>query len=181
MRWFYLFFAAIAGSVGVLWAVSRATTAELKPGDAAPDFTLPGSDGKTYHLADYHGKKVVVLAWFPRAFTPGCTSECKSFRAGGDALRKFAAAYFTASCDTPEKNRKFAESLGADYPILSDPKGKTARAYGVTSAVRPVAQRWTFYIGKDGKILFIDKAVKTATHAADVAAKLKELGVAEKK
>ena len=101
--------------------------------------------------------------------------------AGGDDLRKFAAAYFTASRDTAEKNRQFAESVGADYPILSDPSGEVARAYGVTNAVRPVAQRWTFYIGKDGKILFIDKAVKTATHAADVAAKLKELGVAEKK
>jgi peroxiredoxin Q/BCP len=172
--------AAIAGGAGVLWAVSRATTAELKPGDPAPDFTLPGSDGKTYHLADYRGKEAVVLAWFPKAFTPGCTNECKSFRADGDALRKFAAAYFTASVDTAEKNRKFAESVAADYPILSDPQGEVARAYGVTSAVRPVAQRWTFYVGTDGKILFIDKAVKAASHAADVAAKLKELGVAER-
>ena len=97
------------------------------------------------------------------------------------ALRKFAAAYFTASVDPAEKNHKFAESVAADYPILSDPGGEVARAYGVTSAVRPVAQRWTFYIGVDGKILFIDKAVQTASHAADVAAKLKELGVAEKK
>ena len=181
MRWFYLIFAAIAGCAGVLWAVDRTTATELKPGNPAPDFTLPGSDGKTYHLADYHGKEAVVLAWFPKAFTPGCTAECKSFGAGGAALRKFAAAYFTASVDAAEKNRKFAESVGADYPILSDPKGTVARAYGVTSAVRPVAQRWTFYIGADGKILFIDKAVKTASHAADVAAKLKELGVAERK
>ena len=147
MRWFYLIFAAIAGCAGVLWAVDRTTATELKPGDPAPDFTLPGSDGKTYHLADYHGKEAVVLAWFPKAFTPGCTAECKSFGAGGAALRKFAAAYFTASVDAAEKNRKFAESVGADYPILSDPKGTVARAYGVTSAVRPVAQRWTFYIG----------------------------------
>jgi peroxiredoxin Q/BCP len=181
MRWFYLICAALAGGMGVLWAVDRSTATDLKPGDPAPDFDLPGSDGKTYRLADYRGKEAVVLAWFPKAFTPGCTTECKSLAAGGGDLRKFAAAYFTASVDTAEKNRKFAASVGADYPILSDPKGEVARAYGVTSAVRPVAQRWTFYIGTDGKILFIDKSVKTATHAADVAAKLKELGVAERK
>ena len=176
----------LLGAAGALLAMAvqapgRPATKELGPGDAAPDFTLPGSDGKTHHLADYRGKQAVVLAWFPKAFTPGCTNECKSFRADGDALRKFAAAYFTASVDTAEKNRKFAESVAADYPILSDPQGEVARAYGVTSAVRPVAQRWTFYVGTDGKILAIDKAVNTATHAADVAAKLKELGVAAKK
>ena len=180
MTWFHAFCAA-AGCAAIFSIVGRATAAELKPGDKAPDFTLPGSDGKTYHLADFRGKQAVVLAWFPKAFTPGCTAECKSFRASGDALRKFDAAYFTASRDTAEKNRKFAESLGVADPILSDPAGDVARAYGVVGRVRPVPQRWTFYIGKDGKILFIDKAVKTTSHAADVAAKLKELGVAERK
>jgi thioredoxin-dependent peroxiredoxin len=162
-------------------ALSRLTAAELTPGDAAPDFTLPGSDGKTYRLADFLGKQAVVLAWFPKAFTPGCTAECKAFGAGGSQLRKFNVAYFTASCDKPEKNRDFAKSVGADYPILSDPEGKVAAAYGVVDAMRKVPQRWTFYIGADGKILFIDKAVKTSTHAADVAAKLKELDVPARK
>jgi thioredoxin-dependent peroxiredoxin len=155
--------------------------AELKVGDAAPDFSLPGSDGKTYNLADFRGKQAVVLAWFPKAFTPGCTNECKAFAAGGSSLRKFNVAYFTASVDPAEKNKKFAESVGADYPILSDADGKVARAYGVTGAVQKFASRWTFYIGADGKILYIDKDVNTKTHAEDVAKKLKELGVAEKK
>jgi peroxiredoxin Q/BCP len=181
MTWFSMFCAAAAGIPFAMTAVTKNAPAELKPGDPAPDFTLPGSDGKTYHLADFRGKQTVVVAWFPKAFTPGCTAECKSFRAGGDELRKFEAAYFTASCDPADKNRKFAESVGADYPILSDPKGEVARAYGVTDSLRPVARRWTFYIGADGKVLAIDKAVNTSTHAADVAAKLKELGVAKKK
>jgi peroxiredoxin Q/BCP len=180
MKWFWIVTAAGAAVVLVLAAVSRLTAAELKTGDAAPDFTLPGSDGKPHRLADYRGKQAVVLAWFPKAFTPGCTNECKSFRAGGGELRKFDVAYFTASCDTPKKNAEFAKSLGADYPILSDPEGKTSRAYGVTDTVRKWAQRWTFYIGTDGKILYVDKSVNTATHAADVAKKLKELGVGEK-
>jgi peroxiredoxin Q/BCP len=80
-----------------------------------------------------------------------------------------------------EQNAKFAKSVGADFPILSDPDGKVAAAYGVVHAGRSVPERWTFYIGSDGKILAIDKAVKTGTHAADVAAKLRELGVPEKK
>ena len=90
-------------------------------------------------------------------------------------------AYFTASCDTAETNKKFAESISSDYPILSDPTGATASAYGVYNSERKFAQRWTFYIGKDGKILYIDPSVKAATHGADIAAKLKELGVAAKK
>ncbi len=78
-------------------------------------------------------------------------------------------------------NKAFAESLGADYPILSDPGKETAKAYGVINAEGRGPARWTFYIGKDGKILFIDKAVKTGAHGADIAAKLKELGVAVQK
>jgi len=158
-----------------------ATAEELKVGDAAPDFTLPGSDGRTYKLSDYRGKQAVVLAWFPRAFTPGCTTECKLMAEHGSKLKKFDVAYFTASVDKPEKNQDFAKSVGADYPILSDPGGEVAREYGVTGAIQKWASRWTFYIGADGRILFIDKDVHPATHADDVAAKLKELGVAEKK
>lgn len=86
-------------------------------------------------------------------------------------------AYFTASTDTAETNKRFAESLELDYPILSDPDKKTAEAYGVVTSERQLPFRWTFYIGKDGKILAIDKSVKTGSHGEDVAAKLKALGV----
>ena len=88
-------------------------------------------------------------------------------------------AYFGASVDTPEDNKKFAESLGLDFPLLSDPGKQTASAYGVVTPERQFAQRWTFYIGKDGKILAIDKKVSPATAGKDLAAKLAELGVAK--
>lgn len=96
-------------------------------------------------------------------------------------MQKFDVAYFTASCDTPETNKKFAESLDLDYPILSDPGKKVAKSYGVVTAERNLPYRWTFYIGKDGKILYVDRKVKAKQHGTDVVAKLKELGVAQKK
>lgn len=160
-----------------------ALAAELKAGDPAPNFKLQGSDGKTYSLADFKGKQAVVIAWFPKAFTGGCTTECKHLKAEGAAVKKFDVAYFTASVDAHEGekgNAAFAKSLELDYPILSDPKKELAGALGVLNE-RGMASRWTYYIGKDGKILHVDKAVKPASAATDIAAKLKELGVAQKK
>jgi peroxiredoxin Q/BCP len=90
-------------------------------------------------------------------------------------------AYFAASTDTPQKNKEFAESLGADFPILGDPDKAAAEPYGVLMPVVGLAKRWTFYIGKDGRILFVDRDVKVDTAGADVAAKLGELGVARRK
>jgi peroxiredoxin Q/BCP len=149
---------------------------ELKVGDQAPDFSLVGSDGKTHKLSDFRGKKAVVLAWFPKAFTSGCTVECKSLAANGDKIRKFNVAYFMASVDQADANKGFAEQEKADFPILSDPSKETATAYGVLNK-GGFASRWTFYIGKDGKILGIDKAVQPKTSAEDMVAKLTEYGV----
>lgn len=149
---------------------------ELKVGDTAPDFTLPASDGKTYHLADFKGKKAVVIAWFPKAFTQGCTIECKSLAENGSQIKKFQVAYFMASVDPVDQNTKFGEEHKADFPLLSDESKKTAEAYGVLNE-RGFASRWTFYIGKDGKITAIDKTVKPATSAQDMVTKLAELHV----
>jgi len=159
---------------------SLAAAAELKVGDPAPDFKLVGSDGKTYTLSQFKGKKAVVLAWFPKAFTSGCTIECKSLAANGDKLKQYDVAYFMASVDdvAGEKgNKAFAESEKADFPILSDPSKETATAYGVLHPERGFAQRWTFYIDKDGRIAAIDKAVKPPTSAEDVIAELDTLKV----
>jgi thioredoxin-dependent peroxiredoxin len=166
--------------VSVLALGTMARGAELTVGDDAPDFTLAASDGKTYRLADFKGKKAVVLAWFPRAFTPGCTIECKSLAANGDKIRQYEVAYFMASTDAVDGekgNKAFAESEKADFPILGDPTKETAAAYGVLNAERGFAYRWTFYIDKDGKIAAIEKAVKPATSAEDMLAKLEELKV----
>ncbi len=99
-------------------------------GDPAPDFALKASNGKTYKVSYFRNKQAIVLAWFPKAYTRGCTLECKSLAEHGDLLAKYDVAYFMISV-----------------------------------------------IGKDGHILSIDKDVKPATSAEDMAAKLHELGV----
>jgi peroxiredoxin Q/BCP len=88
--------------------------------------------------------------------------------------------YFAASVDDIETNTKFAESLDADFPILSDADRKVAGAYGSLKPDGGVSNRWTFYIGTDGKILAVDKQVDVKTAGADIAAKLGELGVAKR-
>lgn len=145
-------------------------------GDPAPDFSLQASDGKTYKLSSFRGKQAVVIAWFPKAFTGGCTAECKSLRESGDQIGNTGAALFAASVDDAATNKKFAESLGLDYPILADPTKEAAKAFGVLNPANNLAQRWTFYIGKDGKVLAIDQSVQPSSHGAAVAARLKALG-----
>ena len=161
-------------------AFAQAPAVELKVGDKAPNFKLQGSDGKTYNLADFAGKKAVVVAWFPAAFTKGCTIECKNLAMNGEKIRQYDVAYFMASTDPIEKNTDFAKAQEADFPLLSDPGKEVAAAYGVLNA-RGMANRWTFYIGKDGNILAIDKAVAPATSAEDMVAKLAALNVARTK
>ncbi len=170
-------------AVGALLAAgTMAKAAELAVGDPAPDFALAASDGKTYRLSDFKGKKAVVLAWFPRAFTSGCTIECRSLATNGEKIRRYEVAYFMASVDPVEGekgNKAFAESEKVDFPLLGDPSKEAATAYGVLHPERAVAQRWTFYIDKQGQIAAIDKAVKPATSAEDMVAKLEELKVAK--
>ena len=165
--------AAAAALTAALVAQSPATVT-LKVGDQAPDFTLKASDGKTYSLADYRGKKAVVVAWFPKAFTQGCTLECKSLAANGDRLRKYDVAYFMASVDAIEDTTKFAESEKADFPLLSDADKSVATRWGVL-APRGFANRWTFYIDKNGRIAHIDRAVNPETSAEDIIARLGQL------
>lgn len=91
-------------------------------------------------------------------------------------MRRFDVQYFAASVDDAATNAEFAKSLGIDYPILSDPSKATARAYGVLGA-SGFAQRWTFFIGQDGRILAIDRRVSAATHGSDIVERLRALGV----
>lgn len=161
-----------------LLLLSVGARAELQIGDPAPDFVLAGSDGNEYRMTDFRGKQAIVLAWFPRAFTSGCTVECKSLAENGDEIRRFDVSYFMASTDPVDKNTAFADDTGADFPLLSDPDGSVAKAYGVYTM--GFARRHTFYIDVDGNIAHIDRAVKPSSSAADMVANLEKLGVARR-
>lgn len=154
------------------------TPVELKVGDQAPEFALQGTDGRVHRLSDYKGK-AVVLAWYPKASTQGCTIECKSLTESGDVIGAYDVAYFMASVDTPEDNMTFARNNEANFPLLSDPGKETARAYGVLSE-RGMANRWTYYIGADGTIRHIDRQVNPNTAGQDLATQLATLKVARK-
>ncbi len=168
--------------VAVMFSLASFVNAEMpKVGAAVPDFEMQGSDGKTYTAKDFIGKQAVIIAWFPRAFTGGCTKECKSMKEHGELLKKFDVAYFTASTDPVEKNADFAKSLDLDYPILCDPSGKNSKLFGVLKPDGKAANRVTFIISKEGKILAVEDSVKTETHGKDLADQLEKLGVAKKK
>jgi peroxiredoxin Q/BCP len=86
-------------------------------------------------------------------------------------------AYFAISVDPPETSKTFAQSLGVDYPLLSDASRRVAEAYGVADRDQPFASRWTFYIGVDGRVLYIDKQVSPVTQGKVIASRLATLGI----
>jgi thioredoxin-dependent peroxiredoxin len=174
-RWLTSICALLVMSVG-----AAAWAEELKAGDAAPAFRLVDAEGKEYTLDQFKGKQGVVLAWFPRAFTPGCTIEIKSIRDSAAELSEFDVSYFMVSLDPPDKNAEFAAAHECDFPVLSDPDGETAKAYDVGAPGALFAKRWTFFIGADGEIKHVERGVNVSTHGADIVQKLGELGFPKK-
>ena len=142
----------------------------LKVGDTAPDFEMPSTQGKKVKLSDFRGKKIVVVAFFPAAFTGGCTKEMSGYQA---SLAKFEGAdtqVFGVSTDNTPSQGEFAKKLSVTFPLLSDfATRKTAEAYGVLMADRGIANRATFVVDKEGKITYIEEgnAAVDITGAAD--------------
>ena len=136
-------FGAVASAAGL----SAAAT-----GETAPDFTAVATSGGNVTLSQYRGEKNVVLAFFPRAFTGGCTREMKGYQTGISHFTDSSTVVFGVSTDDVETNKKFAASLGLEFALLSDPSGEVAKKYGVYNAARNVASRKTFVIDKEGKI-----------------------------
>jgi peroxiredoxin Q/BCP len=124
---------------------------ELKPGDAAPDFTLPGTAGQV-HLADVLKTGPVIVSFYQEDNTPTCSTQLASFRDDYDVVRELGAGLLAISTDSVEAHRRFQASLSPPFPLLADSDGTVARAYGVYDEVSRRARRAVVVIGSDGVI-----------------------------
>ena len=146
----------------------------VKEGERAPDFSLPDDRGAVRRLAEFTGEKKVVLFFYPRAETPGCTKEATAFRDAASRLKKLGAIAVGVSPDTVQKLARFREKHGLNMTLLSDAGKEAARAYGVYKEKKMYGktvmgvERTTFIIGKDGLVEKVFPKVKVAGHIDEV-------------
>jgi len=149
-------------------------------GQTAPSFTLPRDGGANVSLSDYAGK-IVVLYFYPKDDTPGCTTEAIDFSAELDAFAKAGAVVLGVSRDTVKKHEKFRDKHGLKVALLADEDGAVCEAYGVWVEKSMYGRtymgidRTTFLIGRDGKIARVWDKVKVKGHVAEVLAAVAEL------
>ncbi len=156
----------------------------IKAGRRAPAFTLKDHDGNIVKLAELKGKPV-VLYFYPKADTPGCTTQACGVRDHADDYKKAGAVVLGVSPDEPEKLAKFREKFGLNFTLLADPDHKIAKKYGTWVAKSMYGrkfmgvQRATFIIGPDGKVAHVLPKVSPKTHDDQVLAALRDLNAAE--
>ncbi|MBI4182013.1 MAG: thioredoxin-dependent thiol peroxidase [Candidatus Aenigmarchaeota archaeon] len=148
----------------------------LSPGMQAPDFALPDAEGRVYKLDDFRGKPL-VLYFYPRDMTPGCTKEACGFRDFLPYYRAKGVAVVGVSMDSQDSHRKFAAKHNLPFPLLSDPDGIVCKRYGVYQKKKLYGreywgiQRTTFLIDPEGKVGDIISRVAVDTHHRDVLAR----------
>jgi peroxiredoxin len=158
----------------------------VKVGEAAPDFTAnylgdPDANGrrqrKSVKLSEFKGQKNVVLAFFPAAFSPGCTGELTKYQQAAGQFTANNTVILGISVDSTWANAAFAEKVGAEFNILSDASRQISRAYGVFDEERFIARRTTFVIDRQGVVqqVFMEQEAGDPTHALQACAVLKEV------
>ena len=173
-----------------LLVVTTLQAQALEVGDAAPAAEAKDDAGHAWTLSDYVGKHVVVIYFYPADMTPGCTKQACAYRDSKDALEAAGVKVFGVSGDSPEGHQVFKKAYNLNYTLLSDTEGALAKAFGVpagkggtiqrdvegakVSLTRGVtAQRWTFVIGKDGKVVHKNTKVNPAADVKQVLDSLK--------
>ncbi|MDZ4678550.1 MAG: peroxiredoxin [Oligoflexia bacterium] len=139
---------------------------KLKAGDLAPSFTLKSQDGRTYSLSDYKGRWV-VLYFYPKDDTPGCTKQACSFRDNFESYKKMGIQVFGISVDDETSHDAFAKKFHLQFPLLADTEKKTSKAYGAFSNEK-YSDRFTFVIKPDQTIGHIFEKVNVEAHASEV-------------
>jgi len=153
--------------------------AHLRPGDPAPDFAAPATDGSVLRLADFRGRKL-VLYFYPMDNTPGCTRQACSLRDANAAIAARGAAILGVSAQDTESHQRFTEKFGLNFPLLADTDLTVARAYGVAGSglggllrsVVKVSQRVTFIIDEKGYISHVIDDPDCPDHGEEVLAVL---------
>jgi thioredoxin-dependent peroxiredoxin len=159
-----------------LMAQTAAFSADMpKVGDKAPDFSVAASNGTTVELKDYVGKGPIILYFYPKDDTKGCTAEACGIRDTMDEFKGLDATVLGVSFDSVESHKAFIEKYHLPFLLLADADKKVAKAYGVANESSKVASRVTFVINKAGKIAFVDPKVNSVTHAAEIRTVLQNL------
>jgi len=154
---------------------------KLDAGAKAPDFTLPDQNGKEHSLSDYQGKWV-LLYFYPKDDTPGCTTEACGIRDSWSAFKRRKAVVLGVSPDSVKKHEKFATKFDLPFTLLADSDKKVVQAYGVWGKKKFMGREYmgvnrvSFLIDPKGKIAKVYPKVKPAEHAAEVLEDLKTLG-----
>jgi len=173
MRILILVIAVVAAGFLVVILKPKSAKAEmLKEGDLAPDFSTQAVvDGQVVpiKLTDYRGHKV-VLYFYPKDNTPGCTKEACAFRDGFSELKGWGIAVLACSIDDADKHRAFAAKYNLPFPLLIDPDNKIAKAYGADNGIPILGldRRITYVIDEDGRILKVYPDVNPGTHANEI-------------
>lgn len=158
--------------------VARAARAGELPivGQAAPDFKLPDQHGKQHVLQDYRGK-YLVLYFYPKDDTPGCTQEACTFRDDLNQLTEMGAQVVGVSVDDSESHAEFAKKYHLSFPLLSDKSGAVAASYGalMNLGIMKLARRFTFLIDPQGNINRIYLSVETSRHSKEIIEDLKKI------
>ena len=148
----------------LLVSASATFAAMPQPGDSAPPFAGQDQDGKTIQLADFAGKTNVLLYFYPKDNTPGCTKEACGLRDRLGELSTNNVAVIGVSFDSAASHQKFIEQFHLNFPLLADTNGIIVKAYDVKMPVMNMAKRVSFLIGKDGKIIHVTDAMNPQKH-----------------
>src|SRR5271169_7092153 len=146
-----------------------------KAGDPAPLFTGQDQDGKEFKLADLVGKKIVLLYFYPKDFTGGCTKEACSFRDGFEDFATNNVEIVGVSFDSADSHLQFIPKYKLNFTLLADTDGKIADTYGVHMAGKNMAKRVSFLIGLDGKIVHVTDSGNPDIHLAEMKAAIASL------
>lgn len=165
---FYAGFVLAAACCAFNSSLAQGSNVKLKVGDAAPLVSGINQDGKEWKLADAAGKKVVLLYFYPKDETPGCTKEACGLRDNMVELQKNDVEVVGVSFDSAESHKGFIAKHNLNFQLLADTEGKIADAYGVRMTDKARARRVSFLIGKDGKILHITDSPQADVHLTEM-------------